>query len=67
MVEAGMLPLEAIRAATLNAADLLGLKDQLSSVEPGFLADLIAVEGDPVKDVAVLQHVRFVMKEVRRP
>jgi imidazolonepropionase-like amidohydrolase len=70
MVEAGMPPLEAIRAATLHAAELIGRKEQLGSVEPGFRADLIAVEGDPLKDVSVLQRVRFVMKEglvFRRP
>ena len=62
MVEAGMPPLEAIRAATLRAAELIGRKEQLGSVEPGFQADLIAVEGDPLKDVSFLQRVRFVMK-----
>jgi imidazolonepropionase-like amidohydrolase len=70
MVEAGMPPLEAIRAATLHAAELIGRKEQLGSVEPGFRADLIAVEGDPLKDVSLLQRVRFVMKEglvFRRP
>jgi imidazolonepropionase-like amidohydrolase len=70
MVEAGMPPLEAIRAATSHAAELLGRKEQLGSVEPGFQADLIAVEGDPLKDVSLLQRVRFVMKDglvFRRP
>jgi len=70
MVEAGMPPLEAIRAATLHAAEVIGRKEQLGSVEPGFWADLIAVEGDPLKDVSFLQRVRFVMKEgsvFRRP
>jgi len=70
MVEAGMPPLEAIRAATLHAAELIGRKEQLGSVEPGLQADLIAVEGDPLKDVSFLQRVRFVMKEglvFRRP
>jgi imidazolonepropionase-like amidohydrolase len=62
MVEAGMPPLEAIRAATLHAAELIGQKEQLGSVEPGFQADLIAVEGDPLKEVSFLQRVRFVMK-----
>jgi imidazolonepropionase-like amidohydrolase len=70
MIEAGMPPVEAIRAATMRAAELIGRNEQLGSVEPGFLADLIAVEGDPVRDVSVLQRVRFVMKEgvvIRRP
>ncbi|MGH8530030.1 MAG: amidohydrolase family protein [Nevskiales bacterium] len=62
MVEAGMPPLEAIRAATLNAAELLGKADQLGRVAPGYLADLIAVKRDPLTDIAVLQKVAFVMK-----
>jgi imidazolonepropionase-like amidohydrolase len=63
MVEAGMTPLDAIRAATLAAAQLLGKQDELGAVEPGKLADLIAVEGDPLADASALQRVRFVMKE----
>lgn len=63
--EAGMSPLEVIRTATTNAADLLGMADQVGSAEPGKLADLIAVEGDPMRDVRDLQRVRFVMKEGR--
>ena len=62
MVEAGMPPLEAIRSATLAAAQLLGKADELGAVEAGKLADLIAVEGDPLKDVGALQRVTFVMK-----
>ena len=60
--EAGMPPLEVLRAATLNSADLLGLGDRIGAVEVGKLADIIAVAGDPLKDVKDLQHVRFVMK-----
>jgi imidazolonepropionase-like amidohydrolase len=70
MVEAGMPALDAIRSATLNAADLLGRGDQLGQAEPGYLADLIAVQGDPLKDVGALGQVRFVMKDgvvYRRP
>src|SRR5262249_47565611 len=62
MVEAGMPPLETIRAATLHAADLIGRKEQLGSVEPGFQADLIAVEGDPLKNVSFHQRVRVAIK-----
>jgi imidazolonepropionase-like amidohydrolase len=62
MVEHGMTPAAAIRAATLNAADLLGLQDQVGSLEPGKQADLIAVEGDPLVDVRVLKQVKLVMK-----
>lgn len=63
MVEGGMPPLEAIRAATLVNAELLGMKNQLGSVETGKLADLIAVDGNPLQDVKTLQTVRFVMKD----
>jgi len=58
----GMSPLAAIQAGTLNAADLLGLSARVGALEPGKLADLIAVRGDPLQDVKTLQHVRFVMK-----
>ena len=63
MVEAGMPAVDAIRSATLSAAALLGKEDLLGSVEAGKLADLIAVEGDPLADVSALQRVRFVMKD----
>jgi imidazolonepropionase-like amidohydrolase len=62
LVEHGMSPAEAIRAATLNAADLLGPADTVGSLQAGKQADLIAVEGDPLVDVRVLKNVRFVMK-----
>jgi len=62
MVEFGMKPIDAIRAATLNAAQLLGWSDQVGVIERGSLADLIAVEGDPLADVGALKNVRFVMK-----
>ena len=62
MVKLGLTPLSAIQAATVNAADLLGWSDRVGSLEPGNYADLIAVEGDPTKDVTTLERVKFVMK-----
>jgi imidazolonepropionase-like amidohydrolase len=63
MVKHGMTPATAIQAATTNAADLLGIADQVGSLEPGRSADLIAVAGDPLRDVTTLKKVSFVMKE----
>lgn len=63
MVEAGMKPIEAIRAATITAAQLLRKEDQLGTIEPGKLADIIAVQGDPLKDIKSMLKVGFVMKE----
>ena len=62
MVEYGMSPLEAIQAATINAAELLGWADRVGALEPGLFADLIAVEGNPLEDITVLERVGFVMK-----
>lgn len=62
MVKYGMTPLQAIRAATANAADLLGWSDRIGSIEPGKFADIIAVAGDPLKDITELERVIFVMK-----
>ena len=62
MVEAGMPALEAIRSATLGAASLLDQSANLGLVEPGFAADIVAVSGDPLRDIAILQQVKFVMK-----
>lgn len=61
-VRLGMTPLQAIRTATLNAADLLGWADKVGSIEPGKWADMVAVDGDPLADVTTLQQVKFVMK-----
>jgi imidazolonepropionase-like amidohydrolase len=60
--EYNMTPLAAIQSATLNAADLMGWTDKTGSLDAGKWADLIAVDGDPLKDVRILQHVPFVMK-----
>jgi imidazolonepropionase-like amidohydrolase len=62
MVEAGMPPMEAILSATRSAADLLGASGQIGSIQAGRLADVIAVSGDPLKDISELQRVTFVMK-----
>ncbi len=63
MVRHGMTPLEAIRAATLNAAEALGRPGELGVIAPGASADLIAVDGNPLEDVTELERVRFVMKQ----
>lgn len=63
MVEAGMPPLEAIRSATLGAAELLDQSQTLGRIEPGYTADLIAVQGNPLADITTLQKVHFVMKD----
>jgi imidazolonepropionase-like amidohydrolase len=62
MVKLGLSPLQSIQAATVNAADLLGWTDRVGTLEPGKFADVIAVDGDPLADVHVLENVRFVMK-----
>ena len=62
MAEWGMQPLDAIQAATINAADLIGWKDKVGVLEAGHYADIIAVNGDPLADVKVLQSPVFVMK-----
>jgi len=61
-VQLGMTPLAAIQTATINASDLLGPKYLVGVLEPGKWADVVAVDGDPTKDVTILEHVKFVMK-----
>ena len=62
MVQYGMRPLAVLQADLLNGAKLLGWQGQIGALKPGYLADVIAVEGDPLADVSVLQNVSFVMK-----
>ena len=63
MVEAGMPPLETIRAATLNGATVMGLEKQIGTIEAGKFADIVAVPGDPAKDISLMSRVGFVMKD----
>nr|WP_314862185.1 amidohydrolase family protein [uncultured Undibacterium sp.] len=63
MVEAGMSPIAALRSATLGAAELLNQSKRLGSIEPNYVADIIAVKGDPLTDVTLLEKVAFVMKD----
>ena len=63
MVKYGMTPMQAIQAATSNAADLLGHSSELGSIKVGKFADLVAVSGDPLKDISLLERVEFVMKD----
>ncbi|MGC2476865.1 MAG: amidohydrolase family protein [Candidatus Sulfotelmatobacter sp.] len=62
MTKRGLTPLEAIQASTVNAAELLTWQDKVGALEPDHFADMIAVDGDPLKDITVLQHVNWVMK-----
>ena len=63
MVQNGLSALGAIQAGTLNAAELLGWKGKIGALKAGYFADIVAVPGDPLKDITVLEHVRFVMKD----
>ncbi|HMO62120.1 MAG TPA: amidohydrolase family protein [Ferruginibacter sp.] len=63
MTEAGMPAIETIKAATISAAMLLGMEDMLGTIQPGKLADIIAVDGDPLQDITVMAKVFFVMKD----
>jgi imidazolonepropionase-like amidohydrolase len=62
MVNMGLTPLQAIQSATVNAADLLGWTGKVGTLEPGAWGDIVALAGDPLKDVSVLEKVKFVMK-----
>ena len=63
LVRGGMTPLQAIQAATINAQEMLGHADEAGSIAKGKVADLVAVRGDPTRDVSALENVVFVMKE----
>jgi imidazolonepropionase-like amidohydrolase len=63
MVGFGMAPMDAIQAATSRAAEMLDMKGEIGVVAPGAFADIVAVSGDPLKDVGILEHVRFVMRD----
>ena len=74
LVRGGMPPLGAIQAATINAAELIGMAKVVGTIEPGKYADIVAVSGDPLADISVMERVVFVMKggeviknEVARP
>ena len=63
MVGFGMTPMDAIRSATSRAAEMLDMKGEIGVLAPGAFADIVAVTGDPLKDVSMLEHIRFVMKD----
>jgi imidazolonepropionase-like amidohydrolase len=63
LVGLGMSPMDAIQSATSRAADMLDMKGEIGVIAPGAYADVIAVKGDPLKDVTELEHVRFVMHD----
>jgi imidazolonepropionase-like amidohydrolase len=62
MVKHGLTPLRAIQAGTVNAAKLLGWSDRIGALKPGYLADIVAIPGNPLQDITALERVRFVMK-----
>ena len=63
MVNLGMPPLDAIKSATSRAAEMLDMQGQIGTIAPGAFADVIAVNGDPLADIVILQNVQFVMKD----
>jgi imidazolonepropionase-like amidohydrolase len=62
MVQYGMTPMQAIRSATTTPAEMMGMQNDLGSITPGKYADLVAVKGDPLSDITLLQQIDFVMK-----
>jgi imidazolonepropionase-like amidohydrolase len=62
MCELGLSPVQSLQAGTINAADLMGWSDKIGEISPDHFADIVAVNGDPLSDIKVLQHVNFVMK-----
>jgi len=63
MVTLGLPPVQALQAGTSNAAELMGWSDRIGAIRPGLFADMVAVKGDPLVDIRLLQHVQFVMKD----
>ena len=63
MVQFGMTPLQAIQSATINSAQLLQQDQQLGQIKSGYFADIIAVDGNPLEDITVMENVSFVMKD----
>ncbi|MBV8050044.1 MAG: amidohydrolase family protein [Acidobacteriaceae bacterium] len=63
MVQLGLTPMQALQAGTVNAAELMGWSDRIGALRPGMLADIVAVQADPLTDIQSLQHVQFVMKD----
>ena len=63
MVDAGMKPIDALLSATVNSAELLGIDDILGTLEQGKLADIVAIPGNPLEDISLMERVSFVMKD----
>ncbi len=63
MVELGLTPTQALQSGTVNAAELMGWSDRIGAIRDGMFADMVAVKGDPLTDIRLLQHVQFVMKD----
>ncbi len=63
MVKLGMSPMDAIKSATSRPADMLEMQGQIGVIAPGAYADIVAVNGDPLRDIKILQNVQFVMKD----
>jgi imidazolonepropionase-like amidohydrolase len=62
LVNGGMTPIDGLRAATVNGAEMLGRLDEIGTLEPGKFADIVAVQSDPLADITVMEKVVFVMK-----